>query len=470
MLLMKNKAKLILFVLLFGASFLANAELQAIFNYKQFQMPGKGIYIENYLSFVSSSLKYKNHETDKLQARILVTQILKKNDSIIDFKKYNVLGPELVDSIAVDFKDQKRFFVTPGVYEIEIELIDLNRKDQKKITLSKFLTIRAFSSETAISDIQLIDYFKKTEEKNEFSKSGYDLYPLISNYIPTDVAKLAFYFEIYNQTPGRKVLVKQFVETYYGNKILTSYIKRSVKELKEVTPILYAFDINALASGNYNLVVEVRDEKNEIISVEKVFIQRVNSNIVAEVKDTAQPVSMTYNLPQDSLDYYLGSLIPIANTLEYKVLSGGKKNLDDEQKERYFVNFWQRRYGVTAIKEWESYRAKVTEVEKLYGTQIKPGYASDMGRVMIRYGKPNDRVEKLNEQATYPYIIWHYYQTESRSNVIFVFYQTSAVVRDFELIHSDMPSEISNRDWKYMLNMRVGGSDNRIDEDERRMR
>lgn len=470
MLLIKSKRVFISCFLLFFLSFSAQSELQAIFNYKQFQMPGKGIYIENYLSFVSSSLKYQNKESGKLQARILVTQILKKNDSIVDFKKYNVLGPELIDSTAIDFKDQKRFFVTPGVYELEIQLLDLNSKSETPVELNKFLTIRAFDSKTTISDVELIDYFKKTTTKNEFSKSGYDLYPLISNYIPTEVFKLAFYFEVYNQDPSRKVLVKEYIETYYGNKLLPNYIKRSVKQLKEVTPVFHAFDIEKLPSGNYNLVVEVRNEKNELVTSEKVFFQRVNTQVIEAKTDTAEPIALTYDLPSDSLDYFLEALVPIANTLEYKVLTGGKSKLTDEVKEQYFVNFWQTRYGINAIKEWSKYRKKVAEVEQLFGNSVKPGYMTDMGRVYIKYGKPNDKVEKLNEQGTYPYVIWHYYQTQNRSNVLFVFYHTSAVTQDFELIHSDMPGEITNRDWKYMLNMRVGGQDNRVDEDARRMR
>ena len=66
------------------------AGVQAIFNYKQFQVPNKGIYIESYLSFVSSTLKYKSLQNDLLQANLLITQIVKKGDKVVDFKKYEV--------------------------------------------------------------------------------------------------------------------------------------------------------------------------------------------------------------------------------------------------------------------------------------------------------------------------------------------------------------------------------------------
>ena len=186
--------------------------------------------------------------------------------------------------------------------------------------------------------------------------------------------------------------------------------------------------------------------------------------------DTTVSETLTYGIPQDSLDYYLEALVPICNTLEYKVLIGSKDKLSDEQKETYFINFWQKRYGVNGIQEWEKYRKLVSYVENRFGNKVKRGHQTDMGRVYLKYGAPNDIIEKLNEQGTYPYAIWHYYKANERSNVQFIFYHSTAATQDFELIHSDMPGEIYNSNWKLMINNRVGGNDNRVDDDARRMR
>ncbi|MEN8928988.1 MAG: GWxTD domain-containing protein [Flavobacteriales bacterium] len=459
----------LLLVLLFAN---ASAGVQAIFSYKQFQVPNKGIYIETYLSFVSASLKYKNAESDKLQANLLVTQILKKEGEVVDFKKYKVLGPVLVDSIAVDFKDQKRFFLEPGEYEMEVTIKDLKNPDPGHSVTRNKISIKPYSKQINLSDIELVDYLEKTKEKNQFSKSGYDIYPKVSNYLPTDVSKLVYYLELYNKSIPQKVLVKQYIETYYGNKLLPSFLKRSVKNMGEVTPILNLFDITKLPSGNYNLVVEIRDSLNQLIVSDKVFLQRVNAEmeekqIVSLEKNEQQ---LTYDLQKDSINYFLECLVPIASSREYKLLAGKKTKLTYEQKERYFVNFWQNRHGKNAIPEWNKYRELIAEVDKLFGTRVKRGYETDMGRVYLKYGKPSDVIDKRNEQGTYPYAIWHYYKTNMRSNVIFVFYQSTAAAEDFELIHSDMQGELNNSNWKLLINNRVGGGDNRLDEDERRMR
>ena len=160
----------------------------------------------------------------------------------------------------------------------------------------------------------------------------------------------------------------------------------------------------------------------------------------------------------------------IGNSFEYNVLKGDKSKLTYEMKQNYFASFWQSRYGVDAIAQWNKYRALVYEAEQKYGTKIRRGYETDMGRVFIKYGRPNDIDERLNQQATYPYIIWHYYKAKNQSNVMFVFYNSTAVNQDFELIHSTMQGEITNTNWKTYVNKRVGGGDSRIDQDERRMR
>ena len=156
--------------------------------------------------------------------------------------------------------------------------------------------------------------------------------------------------------------------------------------------------------------------------------------------------------------------------MEFKVLAGSKKKLTYDQKERYFVNFWQERHGVSAISEWHKYRNLIKEIEKRYGTSVKRGYQTDMGRVFLKYGKPSDVINKENQQGTYPYSIWHYYRANNRSNVRFVFYQSTSALQDYELIHSDMQGEITNNNWKTLINNRVGGGDTRLDDDERKMR
>ena len=164
---MTKKFKITALILFSLISIKGISGVQAIFNYKQFMAPSKEIYIESYLSFVSSSLKYKNPENPVLQARLLVTQYIKQGGEILDFKKYKVLGPELEDSIAVDFNDQQRFVLTPGYYQVEIEVIDLNDSLKTPTITSRTINIEGYKNKINVSDLELIDYFKKSDKNNK---------------------------------------------------------------------------------------------------------------------------------------------------------------------------------------------------------------------------------------------------------------------------------------------------------------
>jgi len=443
---------------------------QVIFNYKQFQMPEKGIYIESYLSFIASSLKYKINENKKLQANLLITQVIKQNDSILDFRKFKVKSPELIGNLALDFKDKRQFFLSPGTYNIEIEILDLNRENTKSITSHKIIEIEKYESDINISSIELIDYFSKTKTKNNFSKSGYDIYPMVSSYLSDEVEKLAYYFEIYNSTKDEQsYLIMQYIETYVSQNKLPNFIERKIVKLKPINSILNAFNIKKLPSGNYNLVIELRNSKNKVIASKKIFIQRVNHSFL-NTNSTIALNDSPIHLPKDSIDYFMESLLPIANSIEYKILKYNKKKLSHEKKKNYFTNFWESKNSKNPNGQWLHYKARVKYAEQNYGNRIKHGFETDMGRIFLKYGKPNDIIEKLYEQGTYPYVMWHYYKTKSQSNVMFVFYHTTAISNDMELIHSTMRNEISNPNWKYLINIRNSGSNSKTNEDEQRMK
>jgi hypothetical protein len=63
--------------------------------------------------------------------------------------------------------------------------------------------------------------------------------------------------------------------------------------------------------------------------------------------------------------------------------------------------------------------------------------------------------ELKNEPSSYPYEIWHYYSVEGRSNVKFIFYNPDVISNDYPLLHSTLPGEIYNAQWKVDLHKRT---------------
>lgn len=454
--------RLLLFfiVLITCTSFAQKARIQAVFDYKQFNTPYGAPYIETYLSFIASSLHYAPNDRGQLQSNIMVTQIFKRDNQIIDFKKYEVLGPELIDSVAVGFTDQKRFQLQPGVYTMDIQLMDLNDPDSLYNSSTQLISVNEFKDNISVSDIEFIDYYKKTEQKNEFSKSGFDLYPLVSNYLSDDIEKLAYYFEIYERdSSDNDYLVTQYIEDYQTKDILGKFIKRKKMKLEKVKPMINIFNIKKLVSGNYNLVVEIRDSQNQLMAIKKIFFQRLNTSYKVD-EEIVEQVSFNDVVSADSLDYYMTYLLPIATEVERGVILSKKEGLTDQMKMNYFYTFWSKRDQTNPKGAWEAYRKKVEEVDVVYATRRTRGYETDRGRVEIKYGKPNNVVKRPNSNGQYPYEIWHYYHLENSNDVVFVFYQPQVIRQDYELLHSDLPGEIKNTNWKSFLNVNPSVMDN----------
>ncbi|HPT14633.1 MAG TPA: hypothetical protein PK796_07595, partial [Bacteroidales bacterium] len=66
------------------------SNLRAFWSYSAFCSPEAGPFVETYLSVLGKSVQYVKKENGKFQGSILVTMLFKQNDSIRDFRKYEL--------------------------------------------------------------------------------------------------------------------------------------------------------------------------------------------------------------------------------------------------------------------------------------------------------------------------------------------------------------------------------------------
>ncbi|MFQ5334844.1 MAG: GWxTD domain-containing protein, partial [Flavobacteriales bacterium] len=126
-----------------------------------------------------------------------------------------------------------------------------------------------------------------------------------------------------------------------------------------------------------------------------------------------------------------------------------------EIRQKFFYSFWKMRNPADPEGQWLKYKRKLKEVNRFYKTQIKSGYETDRGRIYLRYGPPNTIVSREHEPSSYPYEIWHYYNTnDGQSNVKFVFYDPDLTTNDYQLLHSTAIGEIKDYRWHLRLQMR----------------
>jgi GWxTD domain-containing protein len=462
---MKKVFTLLLSIVFTSLCFHAGAKnLQAYLNYTVFIIPDKGPYIETYLSVAGTSVNYVKKDNGQFQGSIEVTLIFRQDKEIKEYDKYQLFSPEVADSSSVDFSflDQQRYFIPQGDYDMEIIISDLNAM-KKPFSAIQPVSIHFDDSGICFSSIQLIESFTPSTEQNITTKGGFDLIPMVHNFFPASLNQLIFYSEIYNSDkimgPEEKFLVSSIIKSFETKNTIKDFVSYKKYEAKPVVPVLSEYDISGLPSGNYLVVIEVRNKLNELVGKNELFFQRSNPDLQFDVDDLASlDINSTFAnkiTNSDTLQEYLNCLDPIATEIEKTFIHKQAKASDLKTKQQFFYNFWYNRDQANPETAWKDYYQQVLIVDKAYKTQISRGYETDRGRVYLKYGPPNIISESYNEPSSYPYEIWHYYELgDNQRNKKFVFYTTDLLTNSFKLLHSDAIGEISNYKWQIFLNSR----------------
>ncbi len=467
----KMKKIFLLFSLSLLLSFTTFAgEVKGFFNYNIFNTPTNQPFLETYLTVAGNSVVFTQLPNGKYQGKVEISIGLYTRDSVYAPRKYFLLSPEIDDtSKRPNFIDQQRINIAEGAYALEMILSDPNSKDKKKFTVIEKVEVSFPKDKINISDIQLVESFKKTATPSVLSKSGYDLIPYPINYYPDDMTRLAFYCEAYNSAAvlgkDTRFAFFYYVENFHTREKVGDFAGFSKQNGNEVNVLLSQLDVTKLRSGYYNLVVEVKDQNANIISQKKVFFERRSIVPKSELSDLSSIVADSTFISNvksaDTLEEYIRCLWPISSTSERDYAMNQWTNKDVKQMQKYIYGFWKNKNPNDPEGEWLKYKKQVDIVNKIFAAGKRQGYSTDRGRVYLQYGTPDSRQEYLSEPNTYPYEIWQYYRIvdpatgQMQTNKRFVFFNNDMAGNNYELIHSEVRGERYDTRWKLKIMKRT---------------
>ncbi len=446
-------------------------QINAYFAWSAFNTPHNNPYLETYLTVVGSSLQLKR-TTLPYQNSVNILLTIKKDSTIIKAKKYNLLSPFFYDTLKTPiFIDNQRYTLPNGTYDLEFVISDNNSVSAKPLTIKETIQINFINNQLQFSSVQLLESFKKTEQQNVLSKSGYDLVPYTINYYPETTKELCFYIECYNTEKNlgenKNFVFSYYIETAESQKKMNSFGSFKKQISTEVNILLAKMDINLLGTGNYNLVIELLDENNKSLVQKKVFFQRLNKNVdIAQIQLNSEKQSVANYFGScnntDTLRMFVECLWPIANGIDKDRIINQSLKKDNELMKKFVIDFWQRRAADTAnpLNLWANYYKQVQQVMVLFKCGKQKGYYTDRGRVYLQYGPPSQRSQQPNEANTFPYEIWQYYRTTDASNGQFFsnkkFVFVNKMIGDdcYNIVHSDMRGENNNPQWQFEVTRR----------------
>lgn len=429
-------------------------KLKAYIDQKTYYSPESGNYAEIQLQFVGYSLKYEPVEgglRSKVAINIAATNAA--NDTLAA-DAYVLESPVMRDSIIEDFFDIIRFPLAPGKYTVHISLLDLVA-NSGEMRGEIDMQIPTYARRISVSDILVAEFANKTTEPTVFSKSGYDIIPRISNFYPTDLTSLPYYSELYNtdMLPDSLFAIRQRIISTTDSKEMVEFTRFTKMTAAPVVPLLRNVDISKLPSGSYRLELAILDRSNvEQGEAAYYYFERINEfEAYTNIDEIVLNPEFQSLITDDSVEYYLASLIPIARPAEVKNILDNIKIGNKENCRKHLQQFWIQTSGNNAFSAWVDYKKQVMMVEELYGNNFQNGYETDRGRVYLQYGQPNQIITRETSPSEYPYEIWHYYKIKMYSNKRFVFYNPDLVNKGYRLLHSDMVGEQQNYRWPQAL-------------------
>jgi GWxTD domain-containing protein len=428
-------------------------------NNYEFHVPGEGPYMEVVITVDGKTIDYKEVEPALFKSSIEMIMVVYQGNTIVSHKKSILESENLPEGEYANLTGLERFPLKNGEYTFELTIKDLNSKTYDSETQTSQWVINHSENDPFVSSVEFIGAYTPTTEENAFSKSGYDIVPLVSSHYQSETNVLVFYNEIY-QTDKLFGMDGVFVTNMYiadSNGVPVEESRRIKREkAKPVIAGIVQMDISKLRTGDYKLVVEIRNKENEIVNSNSTSFSRtfIPASVVREpsMDEVATSFAASFT-SRDSLLAVIQAHLPIANTLERNSIDYMMPTATLQQMQSFLYSFWLKRDEANAETKYREYQKEVNTTQAAFGTRIRKGWQTDRGRIYLQYGRPNTRIERPHSTDYFPFEIWHYYETGNLHDRRFLFYNPS-ISGDYELLHSDVPGEVQNPDWRGLARTR----------------
>ncbi|MCB0560783.1 MAG: GWxTD domain-containing protein [Phaeodactylibacter sp.] len=448
---MKNLTALLLFM---GLSCSLPA-LDASVSYASFKSPSQS-YVEIYLHIAGRSVTFQPMTDSTYQAGVEVVLLFKRGEEIVKFDKYTLNSP--VASRPIDFIDLKRYALEDGKYELVVAVKDIHRPENAK----EFKTEIEFDYQGEAlqqSGLVLLASYQRSEDAtNAFVKSGIQMEPLPYNFYSRHASSLIFYNEVYNSDKaiGEDFMVSYSIEKLDNGGSEMVMIGHKRQKPQSITPLLVHMDISQVPSGNYNLIVEVRNRAKELMSQKRIFFQRSNPFLDRELESVQLAANVNLKeefveiLTPEELEYSLRAMTPKLPQGDVDLVNSMIRDDSINAQRLYLFSFWAKESPTNPEFAYQKYMEVARAIDQQFDSGFRHGFETDRGYIYLKYGQPDDIENRDQEPSAPPYEIWTYYEFPStnQNNVKFVFYNPSLAPGDYQLLHSTAFGELNNPQWQ----------------------
>ncbi len=322
--------------------------------------------------------------------------------------------------------------VPPGDYKFEIGVGDLGGGGSRVSTLD--VSVPARRGGPFVSGIELASSIAPVDEDvtGEFVKGGLNVVPNPTKIVSDGDATLPIYYELYGLTMGEngkaEYVVVYDVSQLNGRRFLR--VERALEAGAADVVRAETLNLKGVPPGSYELSLRLENrDGEEILAARKEFmvLHQMTSKELVELKGKFMP----YSLEEEKQKRR--ELALVATEEELAAFDA----LPAEEKPIFVDNFWVRRDPDPSTPENEfknAFYGRYYYVQERYSTPFREGVDTDMGRIYLKFGEPDEVLRSPMGVASQvdintstwqsePFEAWEYYAAGGVDNqyILFVF-------------------------------------------------
>jgi GWxTD domain-containing protein len=356
------------------------------------------------------------------------------------------------DAFAVDMV---RFSLTPGRYRLEVAVVD-SVSGHRAVT---GVDLEGFASAPAASDLLLSPQIRPTAAGDTVPRPaelrwGQMLVAAAARLDLTPLRPTAYYLlEAYSPAQANGTLRLRVADS--TGKALITTAETPVQVPMGGGVLKGQLDLTGLPPGSYDMVAALQLGGKTVERAAGFTMAGLDETLEKDVvrREAAKVTDAGYfeAMGQEELELAKEPLVIVAESGE---LSKWSKDLSLRAKRRFLVDFWKRRDPTPDTPVNEARRVfydGVAYAEKHFGEKGRvsaPGWRTDRGRIYIKYGEPEEQLDRVQAGRAVPYQVWRYRQGRDR---YFVFADRSNGIGVYQLVHSNDVKEIGLPNWREIV-------------------
>lgn len=260
-------------------------------------------------------------------------------------------------------------------------------------------------------------------------------------------ARVGYYLELYPQlAETMTVAVRVRAATGAAPPLVTTPAERiPVAAGGGVT--LGTVDLAGLPPGDYRLEVVARGPSDSV--VRSAAFRMAGFETEAAIAEVVPTRDVFAAMTEAQLDTLYLPLVYLMTSDEQGLYPG----LTLEGKRSWIRQFWQKRdptAGTPRNEAQEDFYRRIAEANRRFregGAAEIPGWRTDRGRIFIRYGPPDEELNRPQAGSTRPYVVWKY----SRGRALKYVFLDQTLFGNYALIWTDDRREPSRPNWQELL-------------------